>query len=592
MRHVVLAAAVAMVLAGTGLRAWAVYPSWFYTDDYRFLHDARAEPFGWDYLARPFDNQFMPLGRALAYWVSHSGDVNWTLTATTVVAMQLIAGLACAWMLVTVFGARWGVLFPLALFLTSAVTMPALMWWSAALNQLPLQIVFFVAVGAWVRHLRGDGRRWLLLVLVALAVGLLAYVKTVLVFAVLAFLALAYFSSGSLPQRVLAGVRRYPLAVVAAGTLAAAFTLYYATQVPSIFQRPSWSLAGGLADTMVGTAFGSGVVGGPWRWNRLNPPVGFVDAPAWTVHAAWVLIAGLALVAALRRERTGRAWLLLAGYLAAAFALVLTSRAPVGGAAIGLEYRYLTDVLPVAVLVLGLVTLGVPGAPGSSAPREQPLLTLVPPARLTAVLAAAVCLGGLFSSVTYARIWHDDNPGADYTAAARDGLRDQGPVDLADQVVPSQVVPGFSAPYNTTRRLLPLLVDNARFPAATSRLVVLDEDGTPSRALIDVATTSQPGPDRGCGWLLQAGSISVPLQGEAFDFTWWLRIAYLSSTSDSVIVDVAGERTTAPLERGLNSLFVHVTGAFDRVTLSGLSPGTSLCVDTIEVGTPTAGSAL
>jgi hypothetical protein len=443
-----------------------------------------------------------------------------------------------------------------------------------------------------VRYLRGRRLRWLVVVLAALTVGLLAYIKTVLVFAVLAYLALAYFSQGPVHVRVRDAVRRYRPAVVSAGLLGAAFAVYYLSEVPSIFQAPSWNLAGELGETMVGTAFGSGVVGGPWRWDDSNPPVGFADPPDWSVHAAWALVAVFALVWALRRERTGRAWLLLGGYLAAAFGLVLTSRAPVGGSAIGLEYRYLTDVLPVATLTLGLLTMSVPGAAGSSARRERQLLLVAPPARLLGVVVALVCLGGMFSSVGYARIWHTDNPGADYTAAVRAGLRGQGVVDLSDQKVPHDVIPGFSAPYNTTKRLLPLLVDNARFPEHTSRLVVLDDDGSPRRALIDIATTSRPGPDRECGWLLQRGALTIPLQGGTFDFSWWLRIGYLSSTSDSVTVDAAGQRVTAPVERGLQSLYVNVTGAFDDVTLSGLAPGTSLCVDVIEVGVPAPGGHL
>ncbi len=591
-RQLVLAVAVLMVAAHTAVRAWALYPSWYYTDDYRFLYDARAESFSAAYLARPFDNQFMPVGRALAYWVSHSGDVNWSLTATTTLVLQVLASGACVWMLVSVFGARWGVLLPLGLFLSSAVTMPALMWWSASLNQLPLQIVFFVAVGAWVRYLRGRRARWLCVVLLALAVGLLAYIKTVLVFAVLAYLVLAYFASGALRHRVRESVRRYWPAVGTAGALGAAFVVYYLSEVPSIFQDPSWELAGQLGDTMVGTAFGSGVVGGPWRWNDSNPPVGFANPPDWSVHAAWALIVVLALVWALRRERTGRAWLLLVGYLAAAFGLVLTSRAPVGGATIGLEFRYLTDVLPVATLALGLVTMSVPGAPGSSARRERPLLLVEPSTKVAAALVAVVCVGGTISSVQYARVWHDDNPGADYTSAARRGLTGQGVVDLADQPVPQNVIPGFSAPYNTTRRLLPLLVDNARFPAYSPRLVVLDDSGSPRRALINQATSSRRGPTPECGWHLGRGSITIPLQGETFDFSWWVRIAYLSSASDSLVVQAGNQQVTAPIESGLQSLFLNVTGAFDRVTLSGLGTGTSLCVDLIEVGLPVPGGAL
>lgn len=591
-RKLVLGAAVLMVLFQVGFRAWALYSSWFYTDDYRLLHDAQTHDLGWSYLALPFDSQFMPFGRALAMLVAGAGHVNWALAASVTLLLQACASAACVWMLSTLFGARWAALAPLGVYLTGAMTMPALMWWAASLNQLPLQIVLFCSVTSWVRYARTRDRRWLALTIGVLAIGLLCYVKTLLVFAVLAYLLLAYFSTGPIRPRLISAVRRYWPAAAAAAALALVFVVYYTTQVPQIFQPSETPLAGTLADSMLGTAFTTGALGGPWRWDASNPPTGYADPPSWTVHLAWCVLLLAMLVGALLRRRTGRAWLLLAGYLATAYVLVLTSRAPVAGALIGLEYRYVTDVVPVLALCWGLATMRLLDAPESSVARDAPLLLVAPGRSLQAALVGALCISGMVSSYSYARIWHGNNPGDDYTHAAIRGLHDEGEVDLANQVVPHEVIPGFSSPYNTTGRLLPLLVDNARFPSVTEDLAVLDDGGSPRRALIQPAVASLNGPDEDCGWKVQGRPVTIPLTGTAFDFGWWVRIGYLGSAADTTEVRMGGTILEAPVRPGLHSIFLRVEGELSSVTIGGLDRATTLCVDTVEVGQPVPGAAL
>jgi hypothetical protein len=79
---VVLAAGALMIAGQLIFRGWALYPSWFFTDDYRLMYDARAQGLGWDYLTRPFDSQFMPFGRLLVWVVTASGSMNWFLAAS------------------------------------------------------------------------------------------------------------------------------------------------------------------------------------------------------------------------------------------------------------------------------------------------------------------------------------------------------------------------------------------------------------------------------------------------------------------------------------------------------------------------------
>ena len=354
----------------------------------------------------------------------------------------------------------------------------------------------------------------------------------------------------------------------------------------------------GLMNTsgVVGTSFPSGLLGGPWHWNTSNAPAA-VAAPATVlVHLAWVVLALTVSWVALRRRRSLRAWGLLASYLAVAYVLLLISRTAAAGGYGGLEYRYVTDVAAVAVLCLGLATMPLLGAVESSELRDPPVLLLAPHPLVVVVATTVVCVSGLASSMRYAQVWHDDNPGADYLQTVRAGLAGQGPLDLADQVVPKEVVPALSAPLNQTSRLLPLLVTNASFPSSTPSLVVLDEDGTPTQARIEPVRSGLRGPVPGCGWRIDGGTMTtIPLDGPVIDYDWWIQIDYLSSADDVMTITGGAQQIEVELTRGLGTVFVHIDDefdGFDKISIGGLQPGTTLCVDAVAIGSAEPGGAL
>lgn len=583
--ELVLGVAALMVVAQVAFRAWALYPSWFYLDDYRLIYDGTHSRLDAEYLARPYDSQFMPFGRFLAWVVGNSGHLDWTLCATLALGLQLLASVACVWMLVVVFGRRWLILLPLGIYLSGAMTMPALMWWAAGLNQLPIQIVFFASVATWTMYLRERRLRWLVATIAVLAFGLLCYVKTLLVFLVLAYLVVAYFGTGRIHRRLGQVVTRYWPAVIGAGVLGAGFLWYYVSQVPQILTTGETPVAGELAESMVGRSLSVGILGGPWRWNLINPPVGLADPPDWSVHLAWVLLALTVAYVALQRRRTGRAWLLLGAYVVAAYLLLLTTRAQVVGAVGGLEYRYLTDTVCVLTLCVGLATMRIPGVAESSEPRDPPVLTLRIPQRPAIALFVVLLVSGITSSVAYARIWHDRNPGELYFQRAASGVGD-GQIDLPEQTVPGNLMPGFLYPYNTTRILLPLLSPAFTFPDSTGDLKVLDDEGGIHTAGIDTGVTSRTGPDPGCGYEVSSAGRTIDLTGEMLGLVWWIKIGYLSSQESPIIVRAGDDEVATSVHTGLNSLFVRVEGSFDAITLTGMKPGVTLCVDKIEVGDP------
>jgi hypothetical protein len=568
-------------------RGWALYPSWFFTDDYRLMYDARAQGLGWDYLTRPFDSQFMPFGRLLVWVVTASGSMNWFLAASLTLLLQALASAACLWMLVSLFGPRWGVLAPLGLYLTSVLTLPALMWWAAGINQIPLQAAFFVAVTAWVRHLRSGRRRWLFLVVGTVAFGLLCYVKALLIVPVLGYVSIAYFAQGNLSDRVVTAVRSWWAQGALALVLVMGYLAYYTTAVPQPFVAKSGSVAAEVADAMLGTSMATGILGGPWRWWRTSPPIVLASPPSWTVHASWVLIALLVLYAALRRHRTLRGWFLLAAYGGALYVLLATSRGQTFGRLAGLEYRYLTDAACVLALVVGLVFLELLDAPDSSQPRSVPLINLGIDRRWVAAVVAVVVLGGLVSSWRYVGYWHRDNASRAYVKTLQSNLSTKGPApQLAGQTLPDVVMPEYTKPYNSASRFVRLLSPDVTFPSASGRLQVIDEQGRLQPAQIKTAVRSVAGPVDDCGWKVTAPGADIPLEARTFDWHWWLRIGYLGSQDSPIVVTVGENRREALLRRGLHSLYVEVDGVFDSVSLTGLEQGTTVCVDTIEVGDP------
>jgi hypothetical protein len=588
LRHQVWLAGGLMILVQAAFRAWAVYPGFFYGDDYRLVREAGLDKFGISYLTQPYDAQFMPYGRMVAWIAARPELMEWSLLATSSLIAQVVAGVACFWMLGTVFGWRWGILGPLALYLSCAMTMPVLMWWAAGLNQIPLQAVFFATIAAWVHYLRNRSWWWLLATFLIIAFGLLCYVKTLLLFPILAFIALAYFSEGRPIRRVRIAVRAYWPAVLAGLAGAATFTAYYVTQVPQLATTGGSSQFGGLLNGMLGTSFAVGAFGGPWRWDDKIAPAGLADPPAWAVHLSWVLAALIIAYLALRRERTLRAWLMLAAYLAADFTLLLTTRAPVVGAVTGSEYRYLTDSTCALTLAVSLASMQILGAVQSSVPRSTPLLIRGLSNRVVAVGVTLVVVSGAFSAWGYARMWHTENVGDHYLHTAIATMQGSDEVDLADQDVPATIIAPFGFPYNRTRILLPLVSKTARFPEATDSLHILDENGAVHSADLDVAASSLPAPANGCGWKVTAtNGASIPLERETNGFSWWLKIEYLASGDSGVRVVAGDGDVTTEVFRGLGDLYVYITGGvFDEVRFEDLDPGVTLCVDTIDVGTP------
>jgi len=334
------------------------------------------------------------------------------------------------------------------------------------------------------------------------------------------------------------------------------------------------------------------VLGGPWRWTYGVYPNSIAAPPEWALEAAWVVMAGVVAYAWLRRVRTLRAWGVVVLVLVIDVALLLVTRAGPFGAGVAREYRFLAEVAPAVTLGLGLAFLELPGSRQGSASRDTPLLILRVGPRTVVALVAVVSALGLVSQTLYARQWHRGNQSEAFVRALRSELRTHGAVDLLDQALPEAVMQSLTAPNNRVQVLASLISSSVSFPDVTPRLVVVADDGTLRRADIPPGLASAPGPREGCGWLVRSKGQDVPLTGSAYDWSWWLRIGYLSSDAGQVTITARDTSVTGPVTEGLGELWVRVQGSFDSVRIDGLAEGATMCVDTIEVGQPVAGGYL
>lgn len=590
-RQKVTIAALLLIGAQLAFRAWAVFGGWFYADDLIFLADLARGDAGGRWLLEPHDSQFMPVGLSIATVVGSLGPYNWVAAAFSLVLLQGVASVTCWWMLRTLFGDRLRILMPLGFYLFTAMTVPSMMWWAAALNHLPLQIALFGAVAAHVQYIRQHHLRHLVLAVGWLVFGYLSYVKAVGIPVVLVLITVLYFA----PQRRRVGslVREHLGAWASYLTVTAAFGAYYITHVPDPLTTSRAISYGQLIEALVYRSIGTATLGGPWTWDPVNLPLSLAAPRTFATAAAWLILLTV-LVTLLRTHRN--AWRALVPaliYVAFTYYLLATGRAIGLGAYVGLELRYLGDVGAVFALCLALATTPLIGATR----RVVPVHRLASRPRLVRIVAAggsvAFVAGAVVSTIGYVEPWHQDYPPRAYVDRVAKAASGQT-LQLVDAPAPPIVQLPTAYPYNLPSRLLSPLGARVRTPSIGTDLAVLDVLGRPQAADVPEGLTSAGGPRRGCGYLASVDQrpVEIGLSGNTAGISRWMVIGYLAST-DGALEVTTGERTvTAPAVDGLHRLFIRTQGEFDSVTIRPTSPGLALCIDKVDVGdvVPEAGT--
>lgn len=583
----VLQVAVALIVAQLGFRAWALSQSWYTQDDFALMArmlDGGPTPSS---LFRPYAGHVMPVPLLFSWLNAAFAPFDFLPTAAAIWALQALADLGLLLLLVRWFGVRRGILPPLALYLFCVISLPVMVWWAAAANQLPLQIVLFFALQTHVTYLRTRRTRHAWYTVAWLVGGFCFYEKTILVLGAMAIVSLAYFATGTLSDRLRRLWTDYRGGTVLYLILGVSYLLIYYRAVLNF--DPASARDGSLPDVVANMAFRGylpALLGGPLNWYHVNE-FGNPEPGPPVIVLATVLI--VAIVRAISRTRVNslRAWWLPASFLVANIVLVTAGRTSLVGAWLSRDFRYQGELPAVTAVALACALMPIRGAVErvEVSPTARGFATS--PRRVAAVTVVCSILATV-SSLQFVSIWSGNLAGPPYFRTVLRQLESADrPYPLVDQVVPDTVLLPLVYPDNLQSRILRRVVDSgqARFvTASVDELRMTDETGRIWPVAVIPARTAPPGP-LDCGYKIKKPR-TIAFDGPLAFGGWWVRVEYYAAESVKVQVSLGDTEHDLFLRSGIHA-FYAAGDNFDSIRLvPDISTGQDprLCVGDVVAG--------
>lgn len=592
-RPTVLRPAILLIVAALLFRAWALKGSWFYFDDLAFMSAGMNDKLDWDFVSRNYAGHLMPAGWLVIKALATLAPYEWPTWAALLLLMQAIASFGMFRLLRSMFGDTRAVLALLAGYCFYIFTVPAGVWFAAGINQLPLQIALVFGVHAHLSYLRTHSKWSLAAAIAWSAFGLAFYEKSALLFGLYALIALCWFSSGLLAERVKHLWERYRLGIIAYGCLAVPYVVIYLKYGLDFGSRDApGSLISAVAYRLVGVALSTGAIGGPFEWRPISANA--LAAPSDLITlGSWVAVGSLIYYAARTRTASRRAWWLIGFTSTANVYLLATARANLVGADIGLEYRYQTEAAAVLVLSVGLALLPLRGADEVNAVRED-----VPRpfenSSAVRVVTILVVIGCVISTLAYVRNWQDRNgTKAYYDNARKDILASKlDRVPLVDLPVPQNMLWAFGYPENTYSHIFRNLERHVVFPDhAVDQIFMLSGSGRLVPLGFPPQRTMIHGQGQGCGYILhRKRPTTIPLDGPVVGGGWWIAMAYASPHDFGVQIELGDSTREMKLPAGMHTAYFKADGSYGSVVLRNEPEGESACITALVLGNPDTGS--
>ena len=320
-----------------------------------------------------------------------------------------------------------------------------------------------------------------------------------------------------------------------------------------------------------------------------------MNSPRAFDWVCWIAGAVIVCISLAMRRRMSRHWIALLTYLLGSMAVLAAGRVAFGGPIVALETRYLADAAIPLVVAVGCVLMPLRGEPNPWLPVTSRLADLVSP-------AARVGAGALVSALVVGLSLHAVNAYAGFSAAnpyrpfvenVRTSLAAlPKSAEVYDTALPVDIVGPIFEEYNLVSRFIAPLLDDKTRKATYARTsythpYFLDASGTFQRMAVNGAE-SPALPAGSCGFNVVNGSVVVPLESNAFDWQWAVRVGYLADRDTTAIISLGDDEQEVQLTKGLGEVFVTLVGTGNRVVIHGVDESANVCIGDVQVGNPVA----
>ena len=588
--------ALALIVVQAVWRGMILGRGFFTQDDFLMMSLSDARLSG-GFLFQGYSGHIFPGGFAIFWLQDRFAPLNWGVSVLVILVLQALSAVTMWAVLRRLLPGQAVSVLVLTFYLFCPLTLWSTQWWAVAVQFLPVAWFLLLAVWALLCRIQ-DGTRWgEPLAVLAVAASLAFQERGILIPLVLGFLAVGLSEAPTVGKRLR---QAFTTHVVLWGVLLALTVgyLFFHRSAAPITSTTAGS-AGDDARLVANFLFRNvltGLFGGPWSRDIVGDSM--VRPAYWAVALCALLFVGLVVWTVRRGGATSAwGWSLIVVYSIVDVALLFGGRTQMG-ATYGMLPRYAADGVPAFAIGLALVALAV--VRGGEPPETQrPAATSRLGSRLVGVRRirwlpiwiVLVYAASAAVSTSFMAPYLFNHTDRRYVQNLRAQLRENPQAVIYDGLAPDAIMIGWFGGTGRVSTVIGTAPESPVFDVPSYEMRLVDGKGKLREFNLVAVVGSRKSKDQLCGYHVTKQGVAVPLEEPVQAKRLVLRIAYYTSASGPMTVELDGKSQLVPMRRGAHRVDLVVGGSFDEVSLR-LDPdapdGATVCVPSLQAGYPVA----